>query len=184
MQKIKCELYNDSMQKRYEKMSDNTTMFTDDEKIIARNIDKEYEWMARNKSGSLNIYTRKPIKGKRAWTVNRIDEYDSFAGFKYMFSSVKWEDDEPTLIEDIYNPRILNDTEREYLKGLLRPFHDRIAWVVKVNDWCDMGFIGVGINDGDTYRFPYFKKGEKYVGMKSGHPYSLRELGITYTDDE
>lgn len=158
-------------------------MFTEDEKIIAKHINRKYKWIARDSDGNLCVYKGKPKKLHTAW-IAPIDELETLVSFSHMFSSVKWEDDEPTLIEDIYNPRILNDTEREYLKGLLRPFHDRIACVVKVNDWCDMGFIGVGINDGDTYRFPYFKKGEKYVGMKSGHPYSLRELGITYTDDE
>jgi len=86
--------------------------FTNDEKVIARSIDKEYKWIARNKSGSLNIYTRKPFKGKIAWTVNRVNEYDSFAGFKCMFSSVKREDDEPTLIKDIYDPQILDTLEK------------------------------------------------------------------------
>lgn len=96
--------------------------FTNDEKVIARSIDKEYKWIARNKSGSLNVYTQKPFKGKIAWTVNRVDECDSFAGCKYMFSSIKWEDNEPTLIKDIYDPQILDDVDREYLKLILKPF--------------------------------------------------------------
>lgn len=157
--------------------------FTSDEKIIARNINKKYKWIARDYDGSLWIFVNKPNKVRGNWYESST-EANLFRAFIHMFSSIKWEDDEPTLIEDIYNPRILNDTEREYLKGLLRSFHNRVSYVVKMNGWCDMEFIGVGINDGDTYRFPYFKKGEKYVGMKIGHPYSLSELGITYTDNE
>lgn len=161
--------------------------FTEDEKVIARNIDKKFKWMVRGKNGLLFAHPYKPTKEEElGYWYGDSRYYVSVSALfgKELFKSIKWEDDEPTRICDIYNPQILNRAEREYLKGLLRPFHNRIAYVVKVNDWCDMGFIGVGSNDGDTYRFPYFKKDEKYVGMKSGHPYSLRELGITYTDDE
>lgn len=36
--------------------------FSEDEKIIARNIDQKYKWMVRDKSGSLHVYSLKPVK--------------------------------------------------------------------------------------------------------------------------
>lgn len=159
--------------------------FSEDEKTIAMNIDKKYKWMARDYDGSLWIFVNKPNKVRSNWYESSI-EANLFRAFNYMFKSIKWEDNEPTLIEYIYNPRILNDTEREYLKAVLRPFHNRVVYVVKANSEEDMEFINIVSNDdyATPYKFPSFKKGEKYVGMKIGHPYSLSELGITYTDDE
>lgn len=159
--------------------------FSEDEKTIARNIDKRYKWISRNSYGNIYVHQKKPVKSDTCWN-EAFSRSGEFFVFNYMFKSIKWEDNEPTLIEYIYNPRILNDTEREYLKAVLRPFHNRVVYVVKANSEEDMEFINIVSNDdyATPYKFPSFKKGEKYVGMKIGHPYSLRELGITYTDDE
>ncbi|MST81150.1 hypothetical protein [Bilifractor porci] len=88
-------------------------MFTEDEKTIARNIDKKFEWMARDKSGSLYVYQAKPIKRTNIWVNITIDHFCiSYILGCGMFESIKWADDEPTRISDIYNPQILNDVER------------------------------------------------------------------------
>lgn len=93
--------------------------FTEDEKTITRNINKKYKWIARNKSGSLVIFTRKPIKREKSWCVDRIDELNSITEFEHIFKSIRWEDDNPVLIKDIYDPQIISDKEREYLKNIL-----------------------------------------------------------------
>lgn len=36
--------------------------FTNNEKIVAKNINKEYKWMARDKSGILCAFIHKPYK--------------------------------------------------------------------------------------------------------------------------
>ena len=41
--------------------------FTDDELCILRNIDKKYKWIARDKSGSLCIFDKKPKKSEEMW---------------------------------------------------------------------------------------------------------------------
>lgn len=91
--------------------------FTEDEKIIARNIDREYQWMARDSDKGLCVYERKPKKEESYWHAGG---YDYLSPFSHLFSAVKWEDEEPTLISDIYNPPILNDEEREYIKMITR----------------------------------------------------------------
>lgn len=74
--------------------------FTNDEKAIARNIDEEYKWIARDRDGNLCVYEGKPEKGMDSW----YSVYCFYIPyFNHLFSAIKWEDEEPTLISDIYN---------------------------------------------------------------------------------
>lgn len=165
--------------------------FTNDEKIIARNISKELKWMARDEQGSLYAYSDKPIKSKilKAWDYKspvfvRINEL-----FEGMFESIKWEDDEPTRISDIYNPQILDDVERKYLKNVLKPFHDEVEYVVKSarhlrrDGTYDNEYLSIEFQDGN-FTFPDFDSGKMYTGMELNKKYTLKELGITYKDGE
>lgn len=72
---------------------------TDDEKAILRNISKEYKWIARDESTRLYIFINKPYKTDCIWyAVDRI--YDLHV-FRHIFKFIKWEDEEPYLIEDL-----------------------------------------------------------------------------------
>lgn len=164
--------------------------FTEDEKAIARNIDKRYEWMARDKDGELYVFFDKPFKnesggffgGNRMWCDCVSELFDCG-----LFESVRWEDDEPTRISDIYNPPVLDDVEKKYLKAVLKPFHDKVVYAVK---------YGHILNDDGTYRkeylfvrlcdtaleFPDFDSRKMYSGMERNKEYTLDELGITYDD--
>ena len=159
--------------------------FSDDEKLIARNIDTEYKWIARDRDGNLCIYEGKPRKEGSFWY---FDDYDRLSYFNHLFSAIKWEDKEPTLISDIYNSRVLDNAEREYLKTVLKPFHDRVKYVEKVHDYHidnhidSMEYLFIQLHDGKL-EFPDFDSGEMYCGMELNKRYTLDELGITYEED-
>ena len=70
---------------------------TEDEKIILRNLPKEYKWIARDIDSRLYIHARKPKKGITMW---RPCELPIFS-FDHLFQFIKWEDDEPYLIEEL-----------------------------------------------------------------------------------
>ena len=72
---------------------------------------------------------------------------------------------------------ILDDIEKRYLDGVLRPFKDRVMWVKKV-DADEEQFISICIKDGQRIYFPYFNKGTMYKGMKLNKKYTLEELGL------
>lgn len=163
---------------------------TEDEKTIAKNIDKEYKWMARNSDGRLCIYKEKPKKSRIIWNVTSgglFDKLETLAAFSHMFKSIKWEDDEPTLIKDIYDPQILDDVERKYLKTILKPFHDEVGYIKKSEEylagegWCKKEFLFIKLRDGG-FIFPGFDPGKMYSGMELDKQYKLYELGITYTE--
>ena len=83
--------------------------FTELDKAFARVINKQFEWMTRDRNGDLYIFTEKPHK-------TLYNEWDVDAGTSIRvwiegaltikpFESIKWKDKEPTLISDIYNPQ-------------------------------------------------------------------------------
>ena len=156
--------------------------FSDDEKLIARNIDTEYKWMARDNDGNLYVYEGKPKKEESSWYS---DGCSLFFQFNHLFSAIKWKDEEPTLISDIYNPQVLDNAEREYLKTVLKPFHDRVKYVEKVHDYPtdSMEYLFIQLHDGKL-EFPDFDSGEMYCGMELNKRYTLDELGITYEEEK
>lgn len=61
---------------------------SNDEKVILKNISKEYKWIAKDKSGYLILYK---------------ELYNGMSTklFNHLFQSIKWEDEEPYFIEDL-----------------------------------------------------------------------------------
>lgn len=164
--------------------------FSDDEKTIARNINEEYEWMARDKSGSLFVYQYKPTK-RESWVWDVPSDYFTCIDNTFkrgLFSSIKWEDDEHTRIRNIYDYQILDDTEREYLKMIFEPFHEKVNYVEKIrNRFTDTNghrkeslFVSLR---GGQFCFPSFDEGKMYSGMELDKKYNFYELGITYMED-
>ena len=147
------------------------------EKTIARNIDWEYKWMARDQDGNLCIYDEKPRKRKSCWFSS--DGYYYISYFNHLFPAIKWDDDEPTRICDIYNPQVLDNAERMYLSTIIKPFRDRIEFICKIN-FLEDAFqrITIGIIDDIDIALPTFKSETMYSGMKLGHAYTLEELRL------
>ena len=71
---------------------------TEDEKVILRNLPKEYKWIARDKNGCLYVYASKPKKGITMWEDS--SGLPMFP-FYHLFQFIKWEDKEPYLIEEL-----------------------------------------------------------------------------------
>ena len=161
--------------------------FTNDEKAIARNIDEEYKWIARDRDGELCIYKEKPRKEGNYWY---FDGYGRISYFNHLFSAIKWEDKEPTLISDIYNPPVLDDAERKYLKTVLKPFHEAVKYIKKIASYdkerlftgYDKEYVFAAFYDGGLFAFPNFDAGTMYTGMELNKEYKLDELGITYEE--
>lgn len=73
---------------------------------------------------------------------------------------------------------ILDDAEKEYLKGVIKPFRNRISDIVKKNYNSEESFIVININNGEAIFFPVFKKETMYKNMEVNNIYSLKELGL------
>lgn len=161
--------------------------FTNDEKAIARNIDEEYKWIARDRDGNLCVYDGKPKKRNDSWIS---DDYEYLCYFNHLFPAIKWEDEEPTRIRDICNPPILSDAEREYLKTVLKPFRGAVKYVEKApaivfdDDNRGKEYVFVAFYGRGSFAFPNFDAGSMYTGMELNKEYKLDELGITYPEEK
>lgn len=145
-------------------------MFTETEKTILNALPKEYKYIYRFKDRALYI-------GK---TSNTQDYHASFCMFGHLFKDVK-AGAEPIC----FRKPILDDTEREYLKAVFKPFASRIHHVKKMRCegmWAGTEYIRMLMAEpaGDSAYLPVFKAGTMYKGMKLNVAYTLEDLGITY----
>lgn len=86
--------------------------------------------------------------------------------------------EEPTY-KTVYEVKteILDNTEKRYLKDVIRPFRDRVKYIEKRN--ISRGdYIRIMIQDTNICDLPYFEKDTMYKGMKLYRHYTLKELGI------
>lgn len=77
---------------------------------------------------------------------------------------------------------ILNEGEKKYLSGIIRPWENEVVHIRKFNSYVS-GYeyleihvkteIGISMTT-----LPYFKQGTMYKGMETNRKYSLEDLGI------
>lgn len=162
--------------------------FTAFDKEYAKNINKAYVWMVRDRDGDLFVCSGKPHKTATKWLIPAPSAlvWEDEIYINQPFEAVQWEDDEPTLISDIYNPKVLSDKERGYLTAVLKPFHDKVKYVEKLTesvsdkDWSNKEYLFVAFSGRGMIDTPDFEAGEMYSGMERGRKYTLEELGITF----
>ena len=78
---------------------------------------------------------------------------------------------------------ILDDAEKKYLGNIIKPFRDKVEWVRKFSspNHRNLEYIKISYQDcthNNVLKFPDFKVGTMYRGMKIGKAYTLKELGI------
>lgn len=83
--------------------------FTKFDKEFAKNIDKQFKWIARDQNGDLYIFNVKPRKMPyKEWDITDFTEgcailvWIEGALTIKPFEPIRWKDKEPTLISDIY----------------------------------------------------------------------------------
>lgn len=72
---------------------------TEAEKIILKNLDSNYKYIARDKDGSLYIFNEKPTKEDEFWDTPSY--YCRLEAFEHLFKFVQWEDTEPYEIAEL-----------------------------------------------------------------------------------
>ena len=71
---------------------------TEDEKVILRNLPKDYKWIARDKNGTICVFNGKPYKHRFVWDGQFMGV---LALFQHLFQFIQWEDKEPYSIEEL-----------------------------------------------------------------------------------
>ena len=91
---------------------------------------------------------------------------------------VKYKNQKVKLTLEIEEP-ILDDAERKYLSGVIRPFKNEVECIRKVsNDYYKAEHIVIYFKDRMNMPFPYFKKNTMYKNLELNKEYTLEELGL------
>lgn len=84
----------------------------------------------------------------------------------------------------------LNFVEKRYLEDFLRPFKDRINYIVKLDSGNEHTFLRISVksydNSGNLENFslPFFNGSEMYTGIKKDKYYTLKELKLFENEEE
>ena len=108
-----------------------------------------------------------------------VKEEDNKKVYKLNLDKLEWENFyniDGDLYLCIKKEEILDDIEKEYLSAVIKPFRDRVKYIVKKERFKNE-FIGVYFEE-DVLIFPYFKKGTMYKGLEKYKEYTLEELGL------
>ena len=76
---------------------------------------------------------------------------------------------------------ILDEVEKRYLRGVIRPYSDRIESIEKFIFSTGRAKITITVKDGNDYWYinlPPFEKDTMYKNMKDDEQYTLEELGL------
>lgn len=72
-------------------------------------LSENIEYIVRDPSGALYIYTRKPYKQIDCWSSSTCETEKSWWMFNVDFPMVKWSDKEPWLIEDLKKLEVVEE---------------------------------------------------------------------------
>ena len=136
------------------------------------------EWMIKNgyKFTDLLITYSKDYVYKISVCGKPITEYKATNEITCLEIILKWLDME-------HQEPILDDAEREYLKMVLKPFHEAVQCVEKTKKG-DKEYLFISFYNNGAFFFPDFDSGTMYSGMELDRKYSLDELGITYEEEK
>lgn len=77
----------------------------------------------------------------------------------------------------IHKPQILDEEEKKYLEGVIKPFRDRVRDVIKNTNYSNQCYIGIRLEQ-ESIALPYFEENTMYKGMEIDKSYNLKELGL------
>ena len=88
--------------------------------------------------------------------------------------------EEPEYITVYENKEILDEAEKRYLRGVIKPFKDKVKYIKKC-DFSDTKNIEIGIKKNSyiwKLSLPPFEKDMMYKNMEDDKQYTLEELGL------
>lgn len=81
-------------------------------------------------------------------------------------------------LEEEYKPPILDDVEKAYLSAVIKPFRDKVRFIMKYTFSEKNEFLAIDICKDTDIVLPNFIKGTMYKGMEADKAYTLEELGL------
>lgn len=88
----------------------------------------------------------------------------------------------PVKYETVFERKeeILDETEKRYLANVIKPFKDKVKYIVKYDNSLRIKkeYLRIKMVNDEEINFPDFKKDFMYKGMKEAKRYTLKELGL------
>ena len=81
-------------------------------------------------------------------------------------------------LEQEYEPKILDEKEKEYLSAVIKPFRKKVKYIEKRFWTPNLEYLGIRLKNNEFFAFPNFKKGKMYKGMEHDKYYTLEDLGL------
>lgn len=86
---------------------------------------------------------------------------------------------------ELYKEDILTKEEKEYLSNVIKPFKNRVRYIIKYTNLISLNeeYLQICVKSyegelNEDINLPLFVEGSMYKNMKKVHRYSLRELGL------
>lgn len=86
---------------------------------------------------------------------------------------------------ELYKEDILTKEEKEYLSNVIKPFKNRVCYIIKYTNLMSLNeeYIQIRVKSyegelNEDINLPLFVEGSMYKNMKKVHRYSLKELGL------
>lgn len=75
---------------------------------------------------------------------------------------------------------ILDETEKRYLRDVIRPFRNKVISIRKMKNPCrnNKEYIAIELKKEESIVFPEFKEKSMYKGMHKNKAYSIEQLGL------
>lgn len=104
--------------------------------------------------------------------------YQNKSGHLLSFTN---KDDKFRVLICYYSKDILDETEKKYLEGVIKPFKNRVRYIIK-KECYGYEYISIEykeINNSSNYiQLPDFKSNTMYKGMEIDKEYTLKELEL------
>lgn len=88
----------------------------------------------------------------------------------------------PTGYKTVYEAKkeILDEEEKKYLSAVIKPFKNRVEYIIKKLSSCNSTaeYIMIEVINDGCIALPYFQKDTMYKGMEIDKEYTLEELGL------
>ena len=81
----------------------------------------------------------------------------------------------------VLKSQILDEEEKRYLEGVIRPFRDKVYYIIKHTNYSNECYIEIRLGR-DSICLPYFEENTMYKGMEIDKRYNLKELGLFEED--
>ena len=81
-------------------------------------------------------------------------------------------------LEEEYDPKILDEKEKEYLSAVIKPFRKKVKYIEKRFWTPNLEYLSIRLKNNEFFAFPNFKKGKMYKGMEHDKYYTLEDLWL------